>query len=314
MSQYWGASDRGGYLAYPKLSKMLRTASQPRLRARQFAKVDPAYGKNKGDRFYFDRISNVSKGGGKITELQKMPEDQITVGQGSLIVDEWGNSIPYTGKLEVLAEFNIENVLQKALRNDMAKTLDAATMDVFTATTVQATPTGTVGVPTTTFTETGTIATAATRDVQTFDVKEIADRMDSYYLTPKYDGDDYVCLCCVGFARAIKDDPDWEDAVKYGDPERLFTGEVGRYYGVRFVTETNRLTKGLGTGSYKGSALFFGEDPATEGIALPEEIRSKYPDDYGRGKGVGWLGLMGWSMTYSSATPGETKAIYLTST
>ena len=314
MGQFWGNSGQGGYLAYPKLSKQLRFNSQPMLRGRQFAKPEPGYGKGKGDRIYFDRVSNVSTGGKKITELQKMPEDQLSITQGVVIVDEWGNSIPYTGKLDVLSEFNVENVLQKALKNDMARTLDAAVIDTFKVTQVFSTPTGTVGVPTTTFDEDGTISTAATRDVQTFDVKEVVDRLMDTYLTPKYDDSDYLCLCCVGFARAIKDDPDWEDAVKYGDPERLFAGEVGRYYGVRFVVETNRLTKAIGSSSYKGSALFFGDDAMVEGTALPEEIRAKIPDDYGRGQGVGWLFMGGFSHTYATANPGETKTIYMTAT
>lgn len=314
MPQFWGAVAQGGYLANPDLSKKIRHASQPMLRARQFVRAEPGYGKNKSDRILFNRISNVVTGGGPINELEKMPEDQFQISQGQVIVNEYGNSIPYTGKLEALSEFNVDNIVQKALRNDMAKILDGAVIDELQTSMVKSIPTGTVAAPTTTFDEDGTVSTAATRDTQAFDIKEIVDRLKSTYLTPKYDGENYICLCSVGLARALKDDPDWEDAAKFGEPERLFSGEVGKYYGVRFVETTNDLTNTLGTTAFKGEGIFFGEDPIVEGVAVPEELRVKIAVDYGRDPGIAWLYLGGWSLTYDSAAAGENKSIHHTST
>lgn len=312
MGQTWSPDASGGYLANDTLSKKVRHAAQPQMRARQFVRKEPGYGKNKGDTVLFDRIANVTTGGGTISELTSMPEDTFVISQGSCVVNEYGNSVPFTGKLEALAEFDVENITMKALKNDMAKVLDAAAMDQFQAAPLKAIPEGTVAVPTTTF-ET-TLAAVADRDAQVADVKNIIDEMKSTYKVPPFDGENYICICSVGFARKIKDDPDWEDAAKYGDPERLFRGEIGRYYGCRFVEETNTLSNTIGAAAtYKGEAVFFGEDPVVEAVAVAEELRSKIPTDYGRDKGLAWYALIGWKITYDTATAGTLKIVHFTS-
>lgn len=312
MAQSWSPDSSGGYLANDHLSSKIRHASQPLMKFRQFVRKEPGYGKNKGDTVLFDRIANVATGGGTISELSKMPEDSVTISQGSVIVAEYGNSVPWTGKLDALASFSVDSIIGKTLRNDMAKVLDSAVGTEFETAPVKSISTGTDTAPTTTF-ET-TLSTTATRDAQAADVKNIADEMKSTYTIPPFDGENIMCVCSVGFARTLKDDPDWEDAAKYGDPERLFSGEIGRYYGVRFVEETNVLSNKVGAAAtYKGEAIFFGEDPMVEAVAVPEELRAKIPTDYGRDKGLAWYGLMGWSLTYDSSTAGEVKVIHHTS-
>ena len=110
------------------------------------------------------------------------------------------------------------------------------------------------------------------------------------------------------------DDPDWEDAAKFGDPERLFSGEAGRYYNARIVVETNFLSSTLGTGAFKGSALFFGDDPIVEGVAVPMELRAKIATDYGRDPGLAWYFLGNWALTFSVSTAGMVKGFYVSST
>jgi len=310
--QTWAPDSSGGFLASDFLSKKVRHASQPLLRFRQFARKEPGYGKNKGDVINFDRVTNVVTGGGTISELSKMPEDNFTLSQGQVIVNEYGNSIPFTGKLEALADLSLDSVIIKALRNDMAKVLDSAVGTVMRTAALKAIATGTDTAPTTTF-ET-TLATTATRHAQVADVKNVIDTMKSTYKVAPFDGENYMCVCSVGFARKIKDDPDWEDSAKYGDPERLFAGEIGRYYGVRFIEETNVLSNIVGAAQlYNGEAIFFGEDPIVEGVAIAEELRYKIAQDYGRDKGLAWYGIMGWALSYNSASAGQLRAVQFTS-
>lgn len=308
MGQTFSPQSSGGYLTNNTLSRKVRHASQPMLRFRQFTRKEPGFGKNKGQKVLFDRVSNVATAGGTINELAKMPETQTTLSQGECVVNEYGNSLPWTGKLEALSEFNVSDIVMKALRDDEVKSLDLAAGTEFQTAPVKAISTGTESAPTTTY-ET-TLATTATRDAQVADVKNTADRMESTYLTPKFDGQNFMCITSVGFARDIFDDPDFEDAAKYGDPTRLFAGEVGRYYGVRFVKETNVLSDLIGAAAtYSGEAIFFGDDPIVEGVSIPEEFRQKVSTDYGRDKGLAWYGIMGWSLTYDSSTAGELKVI-----
>lgn len=311
--QVWSVSADGGYLANSVLSKQLRKVSQPIQKFRQFTRMEPGYGKGKGDTILFNRISNIEVAGGTLTESQRIPETKITIGRGTVTVNEYGNSIPYTGKLELLSEFSVDNIVTTALRDDMGKVLDAAVADVFQTASVKYTPTGTSTNPTSTIATSGTAGATATRHVDIFDIEEIVDYMTQILFTPKYDGDNYVCVGSRYALRKIWDSEEFQEAAKFGDPERLFAGEIGRFYNMRFVEETNTLSTTLGSTAYRGELVCFGADPVVEGMALPEEIRAKIPEDYGRSKGVAWYGLMGWALTWDTGSAGEAKIVHVTS-
>lgn len=313
--QQWQVSADGGYLANAKLSREIRTVAQPLMVFRQFVRADSAIGKNKGDTFDFDRISNVATAGGTLLEGQKIPETGVTISKATMTIGEKGNSVPYTGKLEALAEFNPSNIITQALKNDMAKVLDSAAAANFTGCQIKYTPTGTSGSPTGTFDTDGTVSTAATRNVAVFDVEEVRDYLKSTVHAPLYDGQNFVGIGSTGFMRGIqRDRTEFQTAAQYGDPERLFSSEVGRVRNVRWVEETHVLANVLGTTSYKGEAVVFGEDPVIEGVAIAEEIRAKIPGDYGRDKGVAWYFLGGWKEVWNTANDGEARIIHITST
>jgi N4-gp56 family major capsid protein len=284
------------------------------MKYRQFVRPVDAYGKHKGDRKLFNKISDVANQGGTINEQENMPETKFTIAQGSCIVDEYGQAIPYTGKLEDLSEFSVSNISTVALRNDMAKALNTAAAAAFTANKIKYIPTGTASNPTSTFDTDGTVSTAATRSIQIFDIKEVVDYLEETLFAPPYDGMDFICIGPRGSFRKIFDDSDFQEAAKYGDPSRLFDGEVGRYYHTRFVVDNQALTSALGTTNYKGECVIFGWDPVVEAIAVEEQIRAKIPQDYGRDKGVCWYFTGGWTEVWDTATAGQAKIIHITST
>jgi len=49
----------------------------------------------------------------------------------------------------------------------------------------------------------------------------------------------FTAIMAPEVARDLMNDDDWLEASKYGSPDQLFKGEVGRYMGVRVVTTTN---------------------------------------------------------------------------
>jgi len=303
--QRWAVAEEGGYLANPTLSKELRYVTQPLMRFRQYVRPVPGYGRKKGDTVLFDRVSNVLNAGRKISELERMPETSVKITQGSVVVSEYGNAVPWTGKLEELSSFDVENILLRTLRDDAAKTLDKEVAAVFQGTKVIATP-NTAG---TIFSNTGTPGGTANKHVDAAFVRDVVDEMKATYLIPPYDGENYIAIVSVKFARKLRDSTEWVDAAKYGDPERLFAGETGRFAGVRFIEETNSLSQTLGTTNYNGEAVFFGSDPVVEAIAVPLEIRAKVPTDYGRDKGVAWYYMGGWALTWDTGNAGEAKVV-----
>jgi N4-gp56 family major capsid protein len=307
--QRWAVSADGGFLAHPDLSQKLRYVAQPLMKLRQFVRAEPGFGRKKGDTLLFDRVSNVTIAGRRISELERMPESGVTISQGSLTVDEFGNSIAWTGRLEDLSEFDPENIWLRTLRDDAARTLDRHVAAEFRTTPVKAIPTGAAA---TTFREDGTTV-AATTSVTAAHVKDIVDEMKARWLVPFYDGENYMAVVSVKFGRRLKDDAAFDAAARYGDPERLFSGEIGRYYGVRFIEETHVLSNTLGTTTHQGEAIFFGADPVVEGIVVPLEMRAKIPTDYGRDKGLAWYFLGGWRITWPTAGAGEVKIVHVTS-
>ena len=317
-TQSWGISADGGYLANAKLSRTIRVAAQPMMKFRPYTRVEPGLGKGKGDTLDFNKLSNVATAGGTISELTRIPETKITIKRGTLTLQEYANSIPYTGKLENLSEFDVSNLWTVALRNDMAKVLDKAVADEMKNTDLRFMPTSAIG-----GTWANTSSTTATVNLSIFHVKDIVDAMKvgtfgsltNTASVPPWDGEHYVAVASVKALRGLKDDPDFEEPVKYADPERLLTGEVGRFYMTRFVetNNTNSLSNGVGTGSVLGEALFFGADPIIEAVAVPEEIRAKIPQDYGRDKGIAWYFLGGFKLVWDSTDDLEQHVVYVTS-
>lgn len=313
--QYAGDSSSGGYLFNSVLSSKMRTAAQPMLKARQFVRKEPGFGLHKGQTLLFDRVGNIAQTGDrKINELQLTPEGSVAFSQGSLTVDEYGILLPWTGKLEALSEFDVSDLTQNALKNDMAKTLDSAVITELITAYYCAIPTGTAGAPEITWDTDGTPSTAATRHAQGSDIIDMVERAKGTLFMPPYDGEFYVMLSSVGFMTQMRKDADVTDAAKYGEPDRLFSGEVGSYMGVRFIeTSNSTLPNTLGSGNYKGSSVLIGEDPIVEGVSVGEEFRQKIAWDIGRNPGLAWYAIMGWSLTWDSATAGEVRVIRFTS-
>jgi N4-gp56 family major capsid protein len=277
---------------------------------RQFTRLEKAIGKGKGDTLDYNKISNIQTAGGTISEASRIPETNILIRRGQMTLEEYGNSIPYTGKLDDLAEFSIDNMITRALRDDMAKVMDAAVATVFKSTDVSYSPTSASAG---TWAVNGSPA-SATSTLNLFHVKEVVDAMktgvfgaNSGNPVPPYDGENYICIASVGALRDLKDDPDFEETMKYADPERLLTGEVGRIYGTRFI-ETNN-TAVLTAHATSGNAIFFGADPVLEAVAVAEEIRAKIPEDYGRSKGIAWYALLGFELVWDFTTDDEQHVV-----
>lgn len=309
----WATGSLGGYLSNVKLSAEIRHAAQPLQKFRQFVNIHEALGKGKGDAIIFEKVSNVASQGGTLVETNTMPETQITIRKGTLTVTEYGNSIPWTGKLEALATFDIENLTTRAARDDQAKVLDSAAATQFVAGDQDyVCLSATSG----TFTTAGAAGGTANSNLNGYHIRQLVKNLKKRNI-PKYDGENYICIASVEALDGLLADTataGWVEAAKYGDPERLFRGEVGKYGGVRFVEETNFLANTLGTGSAFGEAVIFGSDAVVEAIATPEEMRIKEPTDYGRSQGLCWYGILGFLIMWDySADSGEEHIIHISS-
>lgn len=77
----------------------------------------------------------------------------------------------------------------------------------------------------------------------------------------KFEGNEYLCVLNPSNTYDLRKHPDWIDAHKYASPQEIYTGEVGKLHGVRFV-ETNLapVIKASGAKQAIYQPMFFGKD------------------------------------------------------
>jgi N4-gp56 family major capsid protein len=313
--QVWSVSALGGYMYSDELSNILRTSLQSVVKFRQFCDAKDATDKGlgRGETFSWNTYSDVVTGGDTLQETQAMPETNFSIKQQSLTIQELGNSVPYTGKLDNLSKQPVTEIIHKALKNDCKKTLDGKAFDQFNATPwlVQAASgSSTTAVVTVT---SGSIGVTNNVAFQTGHVKAIVDVMKERNVPP-YQGDDYFAIAWPTTFRTLKNG--LESIHQYVDQGfmMIMNGEIGRYEGMRFVEQTN-VQKGGAEDSatfnfrtadaWNNAAsdwiFFFGEDTVAEALVIPEEIRGKIPTDFGRSRGVAWYALTGFGIVHGSA-------------
>lgn len=312
--QLYSVNTLGGNWSVPYLTDQLRHVSQPQFRFRQFIDVHEAVGYGRGDTFNFDKAGNVATQGGTLLETQTIPETNFVTNQGTAVITEYGNAVPFTAKLDALGQFEVPATIQQKLRDDWVKVLESAAGSQFTATEDYAVCTATNGVV---FTTNGTATATANADLTASNVRDIVDRMKINFV-PAYSGNEYVCIASVNALSGMHADTGaggWNDISKYTDSRvsNLFSGEVGSFYQTRFVEETGFLSNVIGSSSVNGAAVFFGSDSVIEAMTIPEEIRMKNPTDFGRDQGLAWYALLGFQKVWDRAVDGEQHIIYVTS-
>jgi len=277
-------------------------AVQPLCKFRQFADVKDAAagGLHKGQEFHWNVYSDTAAQGTVLAEGTVMPETNFTITQGTMTITEYGNSVPYTGKLDDLSEHPVKEVINKVLKNDAKKAFDIAAHAQFNLTPLRAFPTGGTSTSaitlTTNGTATGTINVALGKE----HVKTIVDIMKERNIPP-YEGDDYFAIAHPTTWRQFKNDL---ESIKQYTSEGfglIANGEVGRYENTRFV-EQNNIAKAAWTNAAKTNwAYFFGADTVAEGVAVMEEMRGKIPTDFGRSRGIAWYFLGGFGLVQTAA-------------
>lgn len=301
MSLAW--TDTGsGYLSNPTLSDEFRTALQPICRFRQFCDVEAAIGKNRGQKFQWNIYGDTTDEGGVINENAKMPETDFAIGQGEVTITEWGISVPYSGKLETLAEHDIRKIVFQTLKNNANKALDKGAAAQFNNTLLRYVATGATAYN---LDDDGSATGNNNNDMSITHTKQIADLMQERNI-PVYDGEHYVCIARPTTLRGVKDDLEAMHMYTSEGWNRVMNGENGRYEGIRFISQTNVASEAW-TNAKSDAAYFFGADTVTEAVAVPEELRAKIGEDFGRSKGIAWYALMAFGITHADATSVETK-------
>jgi len=307
--QVWSVDASGGYLYSDNLSEFLRFELQSRTKFRNLCDAkDDALGLHRGDTYRWNVYSKIANRGGPIGEQQQIPESQFTILQRSLTIEEFGNSVPFTEKVERLGYHDVKDVIDQTLKDDSRKTLDRMAAYQFFQTPLRVVATSGTSTTSVTLTTNGAVGSTNNVGMGKEHVKATSDIMKERNI-PGYDGDDYLAIGHPTAFRTFKND--LEAIHQYTDSgvQMIYSGEVGRYENCRFI-EQNEVPKGhandaeftnvAGTNyiytavddawanGLSSWVLFFGADTVAEAPSVPEEIRAKLPQDFGRDNAVAW--------------------------
>jgi hypothetical protein len=221
-----------------------------------------------------------------------MPETNFTITQGTGTIYEFGNSVPYSGRLDDLSKHPVKEIIHKALKNDANKAFETEAYNQFAVTPLVANASGGNSTTAIAFSTGGSSANVSTVSMNKTHLKLVVDQMKERNI-PVYADGNYRAIGKPSEFRQLKDDLESVHSYTSEGFGMILNGEVGRSYeGVRFFEQT----------AVSNSDIFiFGEDTVIEAIVCPPEIRGKVPTDFGRDKAVAWYALEGFSLVHTVA-------------
>lgn len=284
-------------------SKEIEFKAMPIMRFLQFAKQKTELGVEPGLTISMMTYNNLKRGGA-LQEGTRMTTQALSSTMKQIKVGERGNAVSVS---ELALKSSFTDVMADAttlLGRDVALTLDLELRDTVLN-----------GVTNTIFGRADKSAPkissrAEIAESNNLSVATIKDAVEILATAnaPKFEGNYYVSFVHPHQSRELRDDNAWIEASKYGAPEQLFTGEIGRIDDVRFI-ETTLMPNGVasaddeahdadlvgaglnGTDVFK--AVIFGEDTYGYAIALPVELRDNGVTDFGREHGLAWYAIWG---------------------
>ena len=271
------------------------------------------FGRKRGDTVTLTRIANLAEPNDPtLTEGIRIPEDAMTITTTSITVAEIGRAVPYTSLSDDLSEFDIDNVVQKRLRDQMKLSLDTLASKAFKKAKIVYTPTG---LTSDVISTNGTAAAQATENMNVYHIENIRDYLWDTLACPPFDGDDYIGIFRTLGLRGIKRDPAWEIWHQYTDPQAKYNSEIGRLEQTRFI-ETNHANalSTMGLSSCLGEGVVFGEDAVGMAEAMTPELRASIPQDFGRSKAVAWYGILAFGLIWDTANQGQARVVHVAST
>ena len=286
-------------------SKEIEFYAMPIMKFLQFAKIKTELNTQPGLTIQMMTYNNLKKGGA-LVEGVRMGTQALSSTMKSITVGERGNAVAVT---ELALKTSFTDVMADAvtlLGRDMAMVLDCELRDCALA--------GGVGTSVIYGRKTGAAKIAGRGNIAVganeLSVASIKDAVEILATNnaPKLAGNYYICFIHPHQSRTLRDDNAWNEASKYGAPEQLFTGEIGRIDDVRFI-ETTLMSNGEcastdpaykaaldGTGAGGANvfqAIVMGEDYFGYAVGMPVELRDNGVIDFGREHQLGWYAVWG---------------------
>jgi hypothetical protein len=314
------------------LSNKIRQNAVQRTFFMRFARPEPNYGKGKGQSITITRVLQLPRSA-RVGELDTIPVVTPSISTKAQTVSEWGVQIELTSFLEHLSHFNVRNVFQGLLRNNITLTADGMCIEALNLSPMCLIPTAASGGGL--FDTDGTPSTVADVNVTAATVKKARDNLIRRKKMP-FPNCRYVAAFTVTAARGLRDDAEakaWFQNTAAGGA-LYTTGGIGgnsstipmgmapgaEYMGrienvdcweVNPPAGDSLMPDLAGTSTVCGSGYIFGEDPIFFAEVEKPELRAEQPRDLGRKRAVGWVGTMDAGLVWDDAS--EAPVIRITS-
>lgn len=316
MSESW--SGISSTISVNTLTELIRHAAQSMQGFAQLcnAPTGKALGLNAGDTVQYTFFPNLSTTGGVLAENAVIPKGSLVPIKGTYVVQEYGNSTDFTGKLQALAQLPVEDGLVQALINDMKKAQNTAAFTEFDDTDWIATF-STVNDEFRTDGVAASFTNVASEQLSHANLRYVVKKARAN-LIPYFDGESYVYVTGVESTDAIKYDATVVASLQYDSGRAALNGECGRVAQCRIV-EDNHVIRNVDTpGSPTGAGLLLdegflvGADAVINEYAVMPEVRAQ-DGDFGRTIGVAWYFIAAWKKIYSQTLHSKEHVIKVTS-
>ena len=206
--------------------KVLIRSAEPELVHDQFGQKRPIPGGN-GKKIEFRKFSSLPKMDKKPLTEGVTPDGQsLNVTKLEAEIKQYGGYVTTSDLLNLTAFDQVTAETLKLLGSQAGRTSDTVTRDVLCA-------------GTSVIYAGGAESRTALKEANTLKIADIkkAVRLLKRNNAPKI-GDSYVAIVHTDTAYDLMNDPEWIEAQKYTTSEKIFNGEIGHMYGVRFVEST----------------------------------------------------------------------------
>lgn len=229
--------------------KLLRTM-KPKLVHTQFAQMRPLPANN-GTTIHFRRWNPLEAAPAPLEEGVTPEGQELSQSEITATIQQYGKPTYIT---DLLAKTHLDRVVNEAMRqvaDQGALTIDHITRDILNEGTNVIYAGG----------KTARNELTATDLLTGLDIRK-AVRALKKAKAPTDASGYYVCIVGPDVTFALQQDDDWIKVSQYQDKQNIYSGEVGRIWGVRFVETTEaKIFEGAGSsGADVASALVLGAD------------------------------------------------------
>jgi N4-gp56 family major capsid protein len=255
---------------------------------------------SKGTKVYFTEMNDITRGG-RLSEGVPMERRSMSGSTKHVEIDEWGNAVGITGKLNLLSWRNVMMEQATALARDYRIVRDLSVRDTLT-------DGGSTIFPNPAAASLTDLTPDDVMDIET--IRRVVEELSTANV-PKFLDDFYIAYVHPHQTASLRRDPDWKSVSLYNNAGRnILRGEVGRFEDVVFIETTNqqngRVTNPeavqydadlIDSGTTGDVALyratFLGDQAVGLADALPVEMRIGQPEDFGRLLSTAWYGMWG---------------------